>query len=192
MERHRHNLAYAAVVLSGRYFEAGDTGRWAVEPGYVIVHGAHEAHWDLVSAGGAVVLNFPLPLDVSFSPVLRVSAVDEMIRAARTDPAQAAPFLNDAEVVASKVSDWSDILAADIRNDPGLRIAPGPQEWHLQMQPSAEVSPKHLELRRPGTAPRREPAQLGERSSLGRNRLSTSRLIAVFPIKLISHARCAR
>jgi AraC-like DNA-binding protein/quercetin dioxygenase-like cupin family protein len=60
LSRHRHAHAFAAVVLSGRYVEAGDTGRHALGPGDVLIHAPYEAHIDRVFSTGAEVLVIPL------------------------------------------------------------------------------------------------------------------------------------
>jgi hypothetical protein len=59
--RHVHEKAYAALVLSGGYEEAGDRGRFQVKAGDVIFHEPFEAHLDRFSEKGAAVLNIPIP-----------------------------------------------------------------------------------------------------------------------------------
>jgi len=59
--RHVHEKAYAALVLSGGYEEAGDHGRFRVKAGDVIFHEPFEAHLDRFSETGAAVLNLRLP-----------------------------------------------------------------------------------------------------------------------------------
>ena len=48
MDRHVHKRAYAALVLSGGYEEAGDSGRHRVQAGNVVLHEAFEAHLDRI------------------------------------------------------------------------------------------------------------------------------------------------
>ena len=64
--RHVHRRAYAALVLSGGYEEAGDSGRHRVQAGNVVLHEAFEAHLDRIPTLGAVVLNVPLPAQYPF------------------------------------------------------------------------------------------------------------------------------
>ncbi len=59
--RHSHEHAYAAIVLSGGYEEAGDHGRFKVQAGDVVLHERFEAHINRFSASGATVLNLPSP-----------------------------------------------------------------------------------------------------------------------------------
>src|SRR5580692_9890679 len=56
LARHPHPAAFAAVLLSGAYVEAGDTGRHWVQPGDVVLHQAWESHLDRFDARGADVL----------------------------------------------------------------------------------------------------------------------------------------
>jgi hypothetical protein len=53
--RHVHTRAYAALVLSGCYEEAGDSGRHRVQAGNVVLHEAFEAHLDRIPLGSKPV-----------------------------------------------------------------------------------------------------------------------------------------
>jgi hypothetical protein len=68
LTRHSHDQAYAALVFSGRYEEAGDHGRLQVEAGDVILHQCFEAHLDRFSGSAVRVLNLPLRIDHTFTP----------------------------------------------------------------------------------------------------------------------------
>jgi len=52
LARHVHAGSYAALVLSGRYEEAGDHGRFQVQVGDVVFHGRFEAHLNRFPAAG--------------------------------------------------------------------------------------------------------------------------------------------
>ena len=54
IERHRHRDFYAAVVLSGRYEEAGAAGRLEACAGDVLVHHPFDAHLDRFSVKDTV------------------------------------------------------------------------------------------------------------------------------------------
>ena len=56
LPRHLHDHAFAAVVLSGGYVEAGDTGRHWMEAGDVLLHQSWESHLDRFDGRGAEVL----------------------------------------------------------------------------------------------------------------------------------------
>lgn len=118
--RHRHRTAYAAVVLSGGYLEAG-AGRWRAEAGDVLAHPAFDAHQNVLK-GGAWVLNIPLPLTADLPPVFRVADLDAVERAYRTDLREAARRLIPAQIRAPLIEDWPDLLAAALSADPGLSI----------------------------------------------------------------------
>jgi hypothetical protein len=68
--RHSHEEAYAAMVLSGSYEEAGDQGRFQAEAGDVVLHDSFEAHLDRFPPSGAVILNVRLAAGPSFAPAL--------------------------------------------------------------------------------------------------------------------------
>jgi len=55
--RHRHPEAYAAIVVSGGYLEAGDSGRKVVGAGGVVFHKPWEAHLNRIGSRGSRILN---------------------------------------------------------------------------------------------------------------------------------------
>lgn len=120
--RHRHRRAYAAVVLEGSYLEAGDAGRWIVEPGDVLVHGPMEAHLNRVGRRGARLLNIDLPLGLAMPQACRVRDADELMRCLDSAPGEAWKLLEPVMPPAGALADWPDLLARAIREVPHLRI----------------------------------------------------------------------
>ncbi len=120
--RHRHDVAFAAVVLAGNYLEAGDRGRMHVRPGDVILHGAYESHLDQVNRIGAEVLVLPWRAPVSM-PLGSVRDPDAIARLAERDVCAAAARLeSELELRPAQTLDWPDRLAEDLRRDPGLAL----------------------------------------------------------------------
>ena len=120
--RHRHTKAYVAIILCGGYEESGSCGRFRVEQGDVLLHGAFEAHLDRFHAKGAQILNLALRVQPDFC-FGRVADADEIARIAERDTIAATALL--AERLIEKrnfVSDWPDILAADLLDDPNCRL----------------------------------------------------------------------
>jgi AraC-like DNA-binding protein len=117
-DRHRHAHAYAALVLTGGYVEAGDRGRFHARPGQVLIHGAWESHMDAVSGQGATVLNLPYAGEAGFG-VGSVADPDAVARAAERDLVEASGLLIERlAAVEAGAGDWPDRLAAALRNDP--------------------------------------------------------------------------
>lgn len=115
--RHRHDEAYAAIVLVGGYVEAGDRGRRTVGPGDVILHDAFEAHANRFDARGATVLNLSLPAATSAQAFMRIGDPDAIVRLAERDPRAAAQALHDQLAPAPPTpSDWRDLLAEALRS----------------------------------------------------------------------------
>jgi AraC-like DNA-binding protein len=121
LSRHPHEEAFAAVVLSGGYVEAGDTGRHALEPGDVVLHRAWESHLDRFDRRGAEVLLLAIG-DLGGPAFLgRVEDPDALARSAERDPTSAAHrLLADLKPKAATVTDWPDLLSQALGSDPGL------------------------------------------------------------------------
>jgi AraC-like DNA-binding protein len=125
LPRHRHDHGFAAVVLSGGYVEAGDTGRHRVTAGDVILHQAFESHLDEIDRRGAQVLVLPLPPGLGGAARGRVADPDLLARLAATDGLVAAEALVEAfepTSARSVVEDWPDALARRLLADPDLSI----------------------------------------------------------------------
>jgi len=86
LPRHHHAGAYAAIVLSGGYEEAGEVGRFRVGPGDVLIHAPFSTHLDRQALPGTTVLNLPLAAgSVSCSTCQTVTDVDAIVRLAERD-----------------------------------------------------------------------------------------------------------
>jgi AraC-like DNA-binding protein len=136
--RHVHKHAYAALVLSGCYEEAGDSGRHRVEVGDVILHEAFEAHLDRFSVSGAEILNLSLPAKYAFrSGAARIDDPDAIVRLAeKSDVEAAALLLSLTEIREPEFQDWPDQLAASLAQNPSLSLsrwseAKGISGWDL-------------------------------------------------------------
>ena len=130
--RHRHNQAYAAIVLAGSYEECGSRGRFLVEPGDVLLHTAFESHRNSFLKKGAQVFNVALN---SRSPTFnfgRVSDPDAIVRASSRDSIEAANELHaQLKQSNSSLRDWPDILAADILRDSNCHLGQWAQRYGL-------------------------------------------------------------
>lgn len=123
--RHRHERAYAAIILSGGYQESGSRGRYRVGSGHVLFHRTFDAHLDRFESQGAQCLNLLLDEEPQFALGL-VSDPDAIARAAETDAAAATRALREQLApVAPRAADWPDLLARDLLEDPQLRL----DEW---------------------------------------------------------------
>lgn len=122
LHRHRHDAAYVAVVLAGRYEEAGDQGRRRLAAGDAVVHAAFSGHANAVSAQGARVLNLPLAVvDGGFG---RIDDPDALACLARSDALAAAELLRTTlRPVAAELRDWPDLLARALMDDPRLELS---------------------------------------------------------------------
>jgi AraC-like DNA-binding protein len=125
LERHVHSEAYAAIVLSGEYEEAGDHGRFQVKAGDAVFHERFEAHLDRFSATGAVLLNLRLPLGCSFTPgIAKLVDPDSIARVAERSRRDAMDLLFSATMSeAPHPADWPDELAAALLKNPSLRLS---------------------------------------------------------------------
>jgi len=125
LARHAHDEAYAALVLSGGYEEAGDHGRFLVKAGNVVFHEQFEAHLDRFSETGAVVLNFRLPAGCSLTPgIAKVADPDSIARTAERSRRDALNLLFSSAISETpQPADWPDLLAAALVQNPSLKLS---------------------------------------------------------------------
>jgi len=115
---HRHLRPYATLVLAGGYQEAGESGRWHVEPGMVVIHAAGEAHADWFGGRVTELIDFDVPNDL-VAGVYRCSDTDAVAKSVLhgerwTESASLIPVPGE--------TDWPDLLAAALRREPALAI----------------------------------------------------------------------
>lgn len=133
LDWHSHDVAYAALVLAGGYEEAGDHGRFRVEPGDVLCHDRFEGHVDRFSASRAVLLDLPWQIGRSFTPgVAKVADPDLIACTAERSRAEAVNLLFSMirEQRPSHI-DWPDALAAALIQDPSLIVSRWAREQQL-------------------------------------------------------------
>ena len=131
--RHVHEQPYAALVLSGCYEEAGDTGRHRVTAGDIIFHEPFEAHLDRISASSVDILNLPLPADyLPPSPLAKISDPGVIVRLAEKDQREAAALVvSSSEVHEPEYQDWPDELAAALVSDASLSLSSWSEETSI-------------------------------------------------------------
>lgn len=124
--RHRHERAYAALVLAGSYEESGSRGRFRVRPGDVLLHDAFDDHLDRFEGSGARILSLEIAACPADTSIAHVADADAVVRAAERDTVAAAALLL-AEIRRQPPVhyDWPDILADDLLSDPAWRL----DEW---------------------------------------------------------------
>lgn len=128
---HRHVQPYATLILEGAYEEAGDSGRWPVEAGDVLIHGAFSAHRDRLAQQRTQVLDLILPLSADcWAPCGRVKNPDAVVRAAERGQAGAARLLMTMmEEAESGEADAPDLLALELTSG----AAPALADWAARL-----------------------------------------------------------
>lgn len=122
LARHPHAHAFAALVLSGGYVEAGDAGRHWMEPGCVLLHEAWESHLDRFGDRGAEVLVLEIADEDASGSAGHVADPDAIVRLAERDAAAASRALLAQLQPTAGAGDWPDQLAEALRCDPGLCV----------------------------------------------------------------------
>ena len=126
LPRHVHEEAFATIVLTGGYVEAGDTGRHRAEPGDALIHGPYEFHLDHFDRGSTEVLVVPVAADRFPCAAGRIPDLDALVRVLEEDPGAAEEALREQiEPKEVNLPDWPDILAHDLSHDPSLSLG----EW---------------------------------------------------------------
>lgn len=135
VSRHGHEGAYAAIVLSGGYEEAGDGGRWQVGPGDVLIHAGFAAHQDRVGGAGCRLLNLPLSGPPSVDGAFAITDPDAIVRLAEVDAMAAAEaLLAQPRRPLPAQADWPDLLAAQLDDLTPVRLG----DWARGMGLAAE------------------------------------------------------
>ena len=151
--RHHHEGAYAALILSGGYLEAGDQGRIRTRPGEVVFHSAFEGHCNCIAGSGAAILNLPLADTPDFSLGV-CSDPDVVARLAERDPSAAVEWLLATTLASvAPTIDWPDQLASDLRSNRAGRLDCwaaehflSPSELSRGFRAAYGVSPKRFRL----------------------------------------------
>jgi AraC-like DNA-binding protein len=173
--RHRHAGAYAAIVLSGGYEEAGDGGRWRVGPGDVLIHAGFAAHLDRIGGAGCRLLNLPLSGALPAEGAFALADPDAIVALAGRDATAAgsALFAQPRTRLAGQ-SDWPDQLAARLDRLEPLRLG----EWAAGMGLAAESVSRGFR-RVYGISPRRYRLEARVRHALRRLDRGASGLAAL-------------
>jgi AraC-like DNA-binding protein len=123
LPRHPHDHGFAALLLTGGYVEAGDTGRHRLEPGDVLLHRAWESHLDSFDRRGAEVLVLAIPDGAAGIATGRCADPDAVVRLAEHDPdAAAGRLLAELAPKSAAAADWPGLLAQALRADPSLSL----------------------------------------------------------------------
>lgn len=126
MPRHRHLRAFATVILSGIYEEAGYGGRVRAKAGDVLVHPALDSHENKMITAGVKLIRLDLYGDWKNGGLYRPNDIDGLARTAEKDLAEAsrrlAYSLGAPIPLAGRANDWPDLLHADMVRDPSIEI----------------------------------------------------------------------
>ena len=117
---HRHLTSYATLVLAGSYQEAGESGRWRIQPGMLVVHAAGEAHADWFGGHATELISFELgaPLAAGAYWCADPDGLARQLLHRREEP-----FLSNSWLVpVAGEDDWPDQLAERLRHDPATSI----------------------------------------------------------------------
>ena len=119
IERHRHDGAYVAVVLSGGYEEYGNRGCLRVAAGDVLLHRAFDAHLNRFPRSGAVILNLTDPAPLPAVAMGRIADPDAIARTAERDSRAALALLREQlQPLERAPADWTEELARHLLADP--------------------------------------------------------------------------
>jgi AraC-like DNA-binding protein len=130
IKSHRHLSPYATLVLAGGYREAGESGRWRVAPGMVVVHAAGEAHADWFDDRPTELIDFGVPSTVAVG-VYRCGDADALAKSVLAGQGWTLAQLAALAFVPGE-ADWPDLLAADLRRNPAVAIGKWAAEHGLQ------------------------------------------------------------
>jgi len=119
--------AYATVVLSGKFEEAGYNGRILATAGDVLIHPAMDCHANQMISAGVTLIRLDWSDISGVGGLYHLDNVDELARTAEKDVREAAMLLEGALQNKSLRSpgqrnDWPDLLLQDLQKDPATEI----------------------------------------------------------------------
>ena len=128
---HRHLRPYSTLVLAGGYREAGESGRWRVEAGMLVVHAAGEAHADWFGDRPTELIDFGVGMSLA-AGVYRCTDADQLARTL-IDRDRTLDEFGNLELVSGE-ADWPDLLATSLRENPALAIGDWASEHGLRAE----------------------------------------------------------
>ncbi|MEO1303041.1 MAG: AraC family transcriptional regulator [Myxococcota bacterium] len=132
LKRHRHAVPYLAVVLAGRYSEAGDCGCHVVGPGDVLVHERFDAHMNDLLSSSVELINLPIPRGASLPCAGRVDDPDTIARLCESDLLSASRSVVDAFIPSdSQPTGWPAVLASQLKRLPSTNLGEWAEEHGL-------------------------------------------------------------
>ncbi|KAF1004564.1 MAG: hypothetical protein GAK28_03941 [Luteibacter sp.] len=162
--RHCHDAAFATVVLSGGYMEAGDEGRRTVEAGHVLIHRAYDSHTDCFSRHGAELLVLPVPTNYRLPLFGTTTDPEGLLHIARHSPRDAWHHLAATwDASEQRHQDWPDLLAERLRQDADLSLRQWAEETGLRPESVSRGFQRAY-----GTSPKAFRARSRTRSALQR------------------------
>jgi AraC-like DNA-binding protein len=127
---HRHLTSYATLVLAGTYKEAGESGRWQIQPGMLVVHAAGEAHADWFGGHATELISFEFREPVA-AGAYWCEDPDSLVRRLLANERGSVLADSSLEPVAGE-DDWPDQLAYTLRRDSSIAIASWAREQGLR------------------------------------------------------------
>ena len=106
-------------MLEGGYCEAGESGRWHVKPGMLIVHAPGESHTDWFADRPTQLIDFSIYGELP-AGVYRPCDADALMSSLRSKEGLA-HSIGSLEPIGGE-ADWPDLLATDIRSDARLSL----------------------------------------------------------------------
>ncbi len=140
LPRHRHLSAYATVVLSGAFEEAGYAGRIQASAGDVLIHPRLDCHANQKIRAGVRLVRLPWSDPVIDSGLYHIDQLDQVAIAAEKSPEDARLLLEELLRKSPAKSprtrnDWPDLLATELVTDASIRIG----DWARTRQLAAET-----------------------------------------------------
>lgn len=127
LPRHQHLLAYATLVLEGRFEQLSYAGRLCLKAGDVLINPTFDRHANRMLSQGLVLVRLPWCEVPTVGGVYRNLAIDIARRVAAYDPVEASEILRE-EVLGKAYSpvtalDWPDGLALELGQNRKLNLS---------------------------------------------------------------------
>jgi AraC-like DNA-binding protein len=119
-----------------------------VHAGDILFHSSFEAHANTIGPNGAQTININVPSNICLPPAFRVRDPIALVLAVQRGDADILALFEPDIILSPILLDWEDVLARDLRADPGIKLSIWAAQNYLSIETISRGFRRHF-----GTTP---------------------------------------